>query len=156
MRAEEPREQNNSRSQPPSKPHSQGLNATLADLGATVIGATIIAFNVAPTDEIPMLAAAISGPWLLAIMAVSLMISYGIVFEAGFSDQNKRRQQRGIFQRPLSETVASYLVSLVAAALMLLVFQKVTFADPGSMWLSFTIILGLPATIGGAAGRLAI
>jgi len=156
MRAEDPREQDKGRSQSPSKRHSQGLSSTLVDLGATVIGATIIAFNVAPTDEIPMLSAAISSPWLLAIMAVSLIISYGIVFEAGFSDQNKRRRQRGIFQRPLSETVASYLVSLVAAALMLLVFQKVTFADPWSIWLSFTIILGLPATIGGAAGRLAI
>ena len=53
----------------------RGLNATLADIGATLIGATIIAFNIAPTDEIPMLAAAVSPLWLLAIMAASLVIS---------------------------------------------------------------------------------
>ncbi|MBW4631505.1 MAG: TIGR02587 family membrane protein [Iphinoe sp. HA4291-MV1] len=71
------------------------LHATLSDIGATLIGATVIAFNISPTDEIPMLAAAVSPPWLLAIIATSLLISYGIVFEAGFSDQQKRRQQKG-------------------------------------------------------------
>ncbi|ARV61556.1 hypothetical protein BZZ01_25600 [Nostocales cyanobacterium HT-58-2] len=132
------------------------ISATLSDIGATLIGSTVIAFNIAPTDEIPMLAAAVSPPWLLAIIATSLLISYGIVFEAGFSDQQKRRQQQGIFQRPISETVMAYLVSLLAATFMLWFFQKLTFSDPWTMWLEHTLLLGLPATIGGAAGRLAV
>ncbi|MEH2441593.1 TIGR02587 family membrane protein [Nostoc sp.] len=132
------------------------LNATFADLSATLIGATVIAFNIAPTDEITMLAAAASPPWELAMIATSLLISYGIVFQAGFSDQQKRRQQKGIFQRPSSETIMSYLVSLLAGAFMLWFFQKLAFSDPWTMWLDHTLMLGLPATIGGAAGRLAI
>lgn len=132
------------------------LNATLADLGATLIGATVIAFNIAPTDEVPMIVSAVSPPWLLAIIATSLVISYAIVFQAGFSDQQKRRQQKGIFQRPLSETVISYLVSLLASTFMLWFFHKLSFSHPWTMWLENTLILGLPATIGGAAGRLAI
>ena len=132
------------------------LYATFGDVGGTLIGATIIAFNIAPTDEIPMLAAAASPPWQLAMIATSLLISYGIVFQAGFSDQQKRKQQKGIFQRPSSETIMSYLVSLLASAFMLWFFQKLTFSDPWTMWLDHTLMLGLPATIGGAAGRLAI
>ncbi|MDZ7951316.1 TIGR02587 family membrane protein [Nostoc sp. DedQUE09] len=132
------------------------LHATFVDVGGTLIGATIIAFNIAPTDEIPMLAAATSPPWKLAMIAASLLISYGIVFQAGFSNQQKRKEQKGIFQRPLSETIMSYLVSLVAGAFMMWFFQKLTFSDPWTMWLDHTLILGLPATIGGAAGRLAI
>ena len=116
----------------------------------------IIAFNIAPTDEIPMLAAAISPPWQLAIIAASLLISYGIVFVAGFTYQAKRQQQQGIFQRPLSETVMAYLVSLAASAFMMFFFHKLSFDDPWSIWLSYTLVLGLPATIGGAAGRLAV
>ncbi|MBW4694562.1 MAG: TIGR02587 family membrane protein [Lyngbya sp. HA4199-MV5] len=135
---------------------ADSLNATLADIGATLIGAIVIGFNISPTDEIPMLAAAVSPPWLLGIIGASLLISYGIVFEAGFSDQRKRRQQQGIFQRPLSETVMSYLVSLAAAVMMLWFFQRLTLSDPWTMWLEQTLLLGLPATIGGAAGRLAI
>lgn len=132
------------------------LNATLSDIGGTLIGALIIAFNIAPTDEIPMLAAAVHGLWLLPIMVASLVISYAIVFAAGFGNQQKRQQQEGIFQRPLSETIMSYLVSLVAAALMLVFFDKLNAEDPWSVWLSYSILLGLPATIGGAAGRLAV
>ncbi|MCC3513346.1 MAG: TIGR02587 family membrane protein [Microcoleus sp. PH2017_17_BER_D_A] len=132
------------------------INPTLADIGATLIGAMIIAFNIAPTDEIPMLAAAISPPWQLAIIAASLLISYGIVFAADFTSQAKRQQQRGIFQRPLSETVMAYLVSLVASAFMLFFFHKLSFDDPWSVWLGYTLVLGLPATVGGAAGRLAV
>jgi putative integral membrane protein (TIGR02587 family) len=135
---------------------SDPLNATLSDIGATLIGATIIALNIAPTDEIPMLSAAASPPELLLIIVASLLISYIIVFAAGFTTQQKRQQQQGIFQRPISETVASYLISLIAAALMLFFFKRLTFEDPWMLWLSYTIILGLPASIGGAAGRIAI
>lgn len=131
------------------------INATIADISATLIGATIIAFNIAPTDEIPMLAAAVSGPWLLGIIAASLVITYCIVFEAGFTNQQKRVQQQGIFQRPLSETIIAYLISLIAAALMLCFFQQLSFDDPWQTWLIYTLLLGLPASIGGAAGRLA-
>lgn len=139
-----------------NEPDEGRLNATLSDIGATLIGALIIAFNIAPTDEIPMLASAAAGPWLLAVMAASLVISYCIVFQAGFANQQRRRQQQGIFQRPLSETIASYLVSLLAAMAMLFFFDRINFDDPWQMWLSYTLLLGLPATIGGAAGRLAI
>ncbi len=135
---------------------SKQLSATLSDISATLIGATIIAFNIAPTDEIPMLAAAVSGLSLLSMMIASLLISYCIVFASGFTNYQQRQQQRGIFQRPLSETIASYLVSLIAAMMMLLFFQKLEFGDPWQVWLNYSILLGLPATVGGAAGRLAI
>lgn len=139
-----------------SKAQQETLNATLSDIGATLIGAVIIAFSIAPTDEVTMLAAAVSEPWLLAVMLASLLISYVIVFVAGFANQQKRQQQQGIFQRPISETMMSYLVSLFAAMMMLIFFDKLGWEDPWQIWLSHTLILGLPATIGGAAGRLAV
>ena len=135
---------------------SADRNNTFSDLSATLIGAIVIGFNIAPTDEITTLAAAVSEPWLLAIIATSLLISYAIVFQAGFSAQEKRKQHKGIFQKPFSETTICYLVSLIAAAIMLWFFQKLTWDDPWIIWLEHTLILGLPTTIGGAAGRLAI
>ncbi|UFP93054.1 TIGR02587 family membrane protein [Gloeobacter morelensis] len=143
-------------SQDPDQDNQDALNVTLADLGFTAIGAVFIAFNIAPTDEIPMLAAATSPPWLLLIVLASLLISYGIVFEADFADQKKRARQQGLFQQPLSETVFSYLVSLAIAAAMLWFFDRLAFDDPWQLWLSHTLLLGLPATIGGAAGRLVV
>jgi putative integral membrane protein (TIGR02587 family) len=131
-------------------------NATLADIGATLVGSIFIAFNIAPTDEVPMLSAAASPPSLLAVIAASLIFSYCIVFAAGFTTQEKRLQQQGAFQRPLVETVIAYLVSLLSAAIMLWFFQRLGFSDPWTAWLEQVLILGLPASIGGAAGRLAV
>ncbi len=132
------------------------LNGTLSDVGGTLLGAAIVAFSIAPTDEVPMIASAVSGPWLLAFIAASLLISYAVVFEAGFANQSKRREQQGLFQKPLGETLMSYLVSLMAATVMLLFFRQLSLSDPWQLWLTFTLVLGLPATIGGAAGRLAV
>lgn len=132
------------------------LSSTLSDIGATLVGGVIIGFSIAPTDEIPLLEVAITPPWLLAMLVASLAISYAIVFVAGFTAQTKRRQQKGLFQSPLSETVVSYLVSLVTAMLMLLFFKNLGASDPWTLWLKDSVILGLPTAIGGAAGRLAI
>jgi putative integral membrane protein (TIGR02587 family) len=131
------------------------LHATVKDMGATVIGSIFVAFNVAPTDEVPMLAAAMPPAWLLAVMAASLVISYCIVFVAGFSDQEHRRSQQGVLQHPVTETVVSYLISLGTAAVMLWFFQRVSGQDPYDLTLAYVVVLGLPAAVGAAAGRLA-
>jgi putative integral membrane protein (TIGR02587 family) len=136
--------------------HDHAWRGTLADAGATMLGAVIIAASIAPTDEIPMIASTLSPPWLLAIIISSLALSYLIVFEANFGSQQMRRSQPGLFQSPISETLASYIISLLISFSMLWLFQLIRVEDPFSQWVSYTIVLGLPATIGGAAGRLAL
>ena len=139
------------------KNHQQVIWAdTFADFSATAIGAIIIGFSIAPTDEVPAIAAGFSPPWLLTLIVASLLISYGIVFSSGFTNQQKRRQQKGLFQSPLGETIFSYLVALIGSAFMLWFFQRLSLTDPWELWLRYSLILGLPATIGGAAGRLAV
>ncbi len=139
------------------QPGAEGeLLGTLKDFGATAVGAVFIWFTVAPTQEIPMLAVAITPPWLLALIAVSLLITYGIVFEAGFGNQKKRQQQSGVLQHPISETIASYLVALLVSAFMLWFLKQLSFDDPWHVWINLSIVLGLPAAVGGAAGRLAV
>lgn len=129
---------------------------TLFDAGSTLLGATVIALSIAPTDEVPTIASSLSLLGQIGVVLASLLISYAIVFEADFVSQDARRNQQGILQSPLGETIFSYLLSLVLAAGMLWFFQLVRVSDPWTMWLSYTIVLGLPATLGGAAGRLAI
>ena len=136
-------------------PSLASLRDTLVDLDATLIGALLIAFSIAPTEEIPILAADIPPLWLLLIMAASLVCSYGIVFASGFSDRSERRQ-RGLLISPITETLVAYLVALLAAVIMLIFFQQLTLQDPWQEWLGDTIVLALPAAIGGAAGRILI
>jgi putative integral membrane protein (TIGR02587 family) len=89
-------------------------------------------------------------------MATSLVVSYGIVFAAKFTNYKQRHQQKGLFQSPQTETMISYVISLVAGLLMLWFFQQLTFSDSWIIWLRYGIVLSLPASIGGAAGRLAV
>jgi putative integral membrane protein (TIGR02587 family) len=132
------------------------MNSTLRDAGATIAGALFISFSIAPTEEIPMLTANLSSLGAIVLVFFSLIVSYAITFEAGFANQQGRRSQKGVFQSPLSETVFSYLLSLIVAAALLWAFKQLEVADPLLVWLERTIVLGLPATIGGSAGRLAV
>jgi putative integral membrane protein (TIGR02587 family) len=130
------------------------LHPTLSDLGATVLGATFISLSIAPTDEVPMIASAMSPAWLLALVAMTLLTSYAIVFAADFHGQEGRNTQEGAFQRPITETLVSYLVSLVVAGLLLWLFQRGV--RPSADLVTRIVVLGFPAAVGGAAGRLAV
>lgn len=87
-------------------------------------------------------------------MAASLAISYLIVFVAGFSGEQQRRDQAGVLQHPITETVVCYLVALVSAITMLALFHRLR--GPWTLDLSRAVVLALPAAVGGAAGRLAV
>jgi putative integral membrane protein (TIGR02587 family) len=126
----------------------------LADLGAAAIGATFIALSIAPTDEVPMIASALGPGWVLALVGASLVSSYVIVFEADLVGQADRRSQQGAFQLPVTETIVAYLVALAVAACLLWIFQRD--AEPTMDFARRVVVLGFPAAIGGAAGRLAL
>jgi putative integral membrane protein (TIGR02587 family) len=126
----------------------------LADLGASSLGAAFVALSIAPTDEVPLIASAMSPAWLLVMVAASLLASYGIVFVAGFTRQDARHAHQGAFQRPTTETVVCYLISLAVAFVLLWMFQRGV--EPWTDVLNRVVVLGFPAAIGGAAGRLAV
>ena len=130
----------------------------LKDVGATAIGAVFVASSIGPTEEIPMIAAALSYPHLLGLVGFTLLVGYGIVFASGFDPESwgGRRRPGGAFQHPWAETALAYLVSLVVAAGILALVQNVGGEDPPLYVLKQALVLGLPAMIGGAAGRLAI
>jgi putative integral membrane protein (TIGR02587 family) len=129
---------------------------TVADAGATTLGAVLVSSSIAPTEEIPLIAAALSTTQLITLIGASLVMSYLIVFEAEFISLDVRRRQQGMFQSPFTETVFSYLISLLVAGAMLWLFHSISFDDPPAKWVEYTVVLGFPAAVGGAAGRLAI
>lgn len=137
-----------------SSPGAVGIDPTVADLGASVIGSVFVGMSIAPTDEVDMIAAAMTPEWTLALVAVSLVACHGVVFVAGFAGEDRRHGQAGVLQHPATETIVCYLVALAAAWVMLWFFQR---GEPSSAaGLTEVVVLGFPAAIGGAAGRLAI
>lgn len=128
--------------------------AFLSDAGATCLGAIFLAFSIAPTDEVSVLSVELTPRHLLAVIALSLLLSYMIVFVSGFSSTS--RQQPGPFQLPITETAFAYALSLLVSFASLILFDRIDLSDPPGHILAQVIVLGLPATVGGAAGRLVV
>jgi putative integral membrane protein (TIGR02587 family) len=124
----------------------------LNDVGATVVGGVLVSIGIAPTDEGTMLASDLDYIHLTAIVLLSLLLSYGIVFASGFDVGNGP----GPFQRPVTETLLSYLVSLIVSGTVLYLLDAIDSGTPPQLALAMIVVLTLPATIGGAAGRLVI
>ncbi len=133
-------------------PETSPWKALLNDIGATAVGGVFIGMSVAPTEEIPMLAAGLRYAHLMAIVAFSLIVSYAIVFASEFDQP----QPGGLFQHPLTETTLAYVVSLVVSLVVLWLFDQVESGDPVRSIVEQTIVLAVPTTVGGAAGRLVI
>lgn len=127
----------------------QGL---ASDVGATIIGGVFIGMTIAPTDEVKMIAAGLTRWHLFAVILLSLLLSYIIVFASDFDEKSPP----GPFQHPASETMLAYVLSLLVALGMLLLLERVTLDDPLNDIVTQTVVLALPATIGGAGGRLVI
>lgn len=140
------------------EPNESGVgrwHALANDVGATIAGAIFIGFTIAPTEEIPLIASALGPLHILALIVLTLLVTYSIVFASGF-DGDAPSDGGGLFQHPFSETVLAYTISLLAALLMLFVFGQISSAEPWSSVLTQAVVLAFPAAIGGAAGRVVI
>jgi putative integral membrane protein (TIGR02587 family) len=135
--------------------HSQG-SATIRDLVASAGGALLISLNIAPTEEVSVLAAELSELQLVGLIVFSLLISYIIVFQAGFRNQQARLESSGPLQTPLAETSAAYIIALLVCGGTLWLVGSLTPTDAPGTILSMTVVLAFPGALGAAAGRLAV
>ncbi len=133
-----------------------GWQAVALDLGAAFGGALFLCLNIAPTEEVPMLATEVPTLYLPVLIGASLLVTYAIVFAAGFGGEERRLATVGPFQRPITETVAAYAVALLTCAGVLGLFGQIEPDTDPYVAYAQVLILGLPAAIGGAAGRLAV
>ena len=136
-------------------PNPTAGQALLNDVGATVAGGVFIGFSIAPTDEVALLAAGLTLPHALALMVFTGLLSYVIVFTSLHGEEPAHGQDLP-FQHPFTETVLAYALSLGVALTVLLIFDRIAWGDPLLGALHMVLVLGLPVTVGGAAGRVII
>ena len=134
----------------------EGANKNDIDFAAQVIfgfcGAVLFAANVAPTEEIVILA--IEAPWmkLIGLAAFSLLLAFLILHFSNFkgSDEFVRADRP---TEVVLGTLVTYAIALVSASLILWFFGRF---DGVSLYtvLAQIVVLGVAATIGASAGRL--
>lgn len=124
------------------------------ELFLMLAGAVFLAFNIAPTDEVPVIAMQQASPWLaLLLVLISLLVLHGFVYGVGFRGGHGVRPGRRPFGELLGLTLPGYVISLLASAYVLWTFGRLEGLAFGPM-LHVVLVLGLPASVGAAAARL--
>ncbi|RYD37439.1 MAG: TIGR02587 family membrane protein [Verrucomicrobiaceae bacterium] len=130
----------------------KSASAYFPQLSLALCGAVLFAANVAPTDEISVIAMESSPEKLLLFSLVSILLASLVLHFSGFrgsgshvASETPLLTARGIF--------TTYAVALLASAGSLWFFGKLD-GEPFFQCLSMTVILGLPAVLGASAGRL--
>ena len=115
-------------------------------------GAMLFAANVAPTEEIVMIATECRVPNLLGLAALSLLLTVLILYYIEFTGSGQFVRAEGIVSVIIG-TVVTYAVALVVSAAVLWFFGR--FEETALITcVAETVVLGLAATLGASAGRL--
>jgi putative integral membrane protein (TIGR02587 family) len=115
-------------------------------------GAALFAANVAPTEEIVMIAVEISWMRLLGLASVSLLLGALILHYSEFTGARRFVRTEGV-GAVVAGSVATYAVALVTSGLILWFFGRF---DGVTLYtaLAQMVVLGVAATLGASAGRL--
>lgn len=127
-------------------------NAYFPQLALALCGAVLFAANVAPTDEIAVIAMENSPAKLLLFAVLSIVLAWLILHFSDFRGSG-RYVARDTPVLAVRGIVSTYAVALVASVGSLFFFGKLD-GEPFSQCLAMTVVLGLPAVLGASAGRL--
>ncbi|MGV3615448.1 MAG: TIGR02587 family membrane protein [Fimbriimonas sp.] len=117
-------------------------------------GAFLVAANVAPTEEILLIAVESDPLRLLCMVAFSLMLATVILVHADFRQSRPFDKVSGIPHGLFTASV-TYLVALVTSAVLLYIFGRFGGVGTG-VAVAQVVVLSLPAVLGASAGRLLI
>lgn len=143
------------RSELGSNEHDSSAERSSIDrIAVLAIGAIYLAFNVAPTEEIQLIAYQMT-PWhQLALFITTLVVMYIFSDAGGFYSSSKRTKQKKL-AISLTYTCIAVVVAMMASIIMLWVFGRMDGLAFTQM-VANTVVLMFPAGIGAAAARLII
>lgn len=124
-----------------------------SELFLMVAGALFLAFNVAPTEEMILIAYRMT-PWqTLALALLSLLLMHAFVYAVEFRGQERIPRGTPLWSLFLRFTVVGYALALLVSLYALWSFGR-TDGTGFTEVVSMTVVLGFPAAIGAAAARL--
>lgn len=116
-------------------------------------GAVFLAFNVAPTEEMVLIAFKMSYWHAVALAVASLLMMHAFVYGVSFKGTPAAPKGTPWWSLFLRFTVVGYALSLVISAYILWTFGR--YEDTAlATYVSEAIVLGFPASLGAAAARL--
>lgn len=127
----------------------------LRSINIALCGAILIAANVAPTEEIIVIALEAEIFKILLIALLSIGIGGAVLYYINFIGAKEAVMQPQNFGEVVAGTVIMYAVALTSSAFMLWFFGRFDGLSLYGM-VAETVVLGFPAALGASAGRLLI
>jgi putative integral membrane protein (TIGR02587 family) len=130
-----------------------------AGYGGTVflmgVGSLFLAFNVAPTEEMLLLASRMTQRHTVALAVMSLLMMHGFVYAVNFRGSPGAPEGVGRWSLFFRYTLPGYAVALLVSAYVLWTFGR--YDDTALVGMTMqAVVLGFPASIGAAAARLVL
>lgn len=136
----------------PDQVERGGAGEYASEIFIMAVGALFLAFNLAPTDEMLLIAARISAWQALLLMLGSVALMHAFVYSVSFRGQHDAGEAPApsLFLR---FSVVGYAVALLLSAYLLWSFGRLDGLSPLAALKAVTV-LGFPAAVGAAAARL--
>jgi len=129
-------------------------NTKMSIVVLAMCGSIIIGSNVAPTEEVLLIAVEAQPLHIFIMSLVSILISIVVVFFSDFKGSYKKKPDSFIYQLTF-DTCICYVVALGTSAFVLWFFDRF---ENMSFWVAFSqvIVLGVLSSLGASAGRFLI
>jgi len=122
------------------------------ELFLMVAGALFLTLNMAPTEEMVLIAYRMNAVHAVAVIAVSIVLMHAIVYRVGFAGQEEHDRPLAAF---FHYTVAGYALVLLTSLYVLWVFGR-TQGHGVAEVVDAMVVLSFPGAIGAAAARLLV
>lgn len=123
-------------------------------LGVFAIGAVFVSMTMAPTDEMPLMAAYASWPRLALILVLSVVVAYLMLFELEFRGHAARTTDSTAIDQ-WGHAFVTCAVGLVVAGSLLAAFGQFRQSSV-VVWVQMIVVLGFPASIGASGARVVL
>lgn len=117
-------------------------------------GAFFLSFNVAPTEEMVVIAYKMTPVQQIVLICLSVLLLHGFVYNVGFRGQEPIGNA-GNGRVFLSYTLAGYGIALLVSLYVLWTFGR-TDGTTSPQVAAMTAVLGFPASLGAALARLVV
>ncbi|HEV7250648.1 MAG TPA: TIGR02587 family membrane protein [Shinella sp.] len=124
--------------------------AELLMMGA---GALFLSLNIAPTDEMMVLAYKMTIWHAMVVTVISIALMHGFVYAVSFIGGHELSPETPWWHAFVRFTLPGYVIALSISVFTLWVFERLGDSSAVEIMLS-VIVLGFPASLGAAAARL--
>lgn len=123
------------------------------ELFMMMVGALFLNLNVAPTEEMILIAYKVTPYHILALCLLSVAIMHGFVYALHFKGSHQLHEGQQWWQSFIRFTLPGYVIAIAISIYTLWTFERLDHTSLSQI-MSAAVILGVPASIGAASARL--